>query len=444
MADEAAQSKPEEQAAESESIQQLEGSAPLVDVDATAQRLTEIANESLDSSEVARQIEELTSVVLDSAEVSTRSASIAADVSSTMRAVVTKIQETNRRNIMHSRVVLGIVAICLLMAMGVFFAITVKMSSSVKELDTIVYTLAKRVIEVDASLTAIDKTKSDLKEVTERQDKLSEQQDKLSEQITDLGKNMSALPTSVAEQTSKLADSKQSVQKELQALDTKLQALDSKITNAPALKNVQQGPNTQTLLTEILKLRQDLDNFNRARDAAQVASDKTAAKNLEQALLKAQAAATSAEKAAERATTAEKSANASEKSVQAERLAEQKAAAERAAAMRQGLYEDKGDRNRASSSLTQADIQKRSAEKPAPKSDNKPLVDKVAADKAAADKAEKLAADKAAADKAAAQKSAADKAAADKAAEKANQQRAAAQREKENSMVRFPRNDASE
>jgi hypothetical protein len=38
---------------------------PILDVDATAERLTDIANQSLDSNEVARQIEELTSVVLD-------------------------------------------------------------------------------------------------------------------------------------------------------------------------------------------------------------------------------------------------------------------------------------------------------------------------------------------------------------------------------------------
>ena len=34
----------------------------IVDVEATADRLTEIASQSLDSNEVARQIEELTSV----------------------------------------------------------------------------------------------------------------------------------------------------------------------------------------------------------------------------------------------------------------------------------------------------------------------------------------------------------------------------------------------
>ena len=43
--------------------------APILDVDATADRLTDIASQSLDSNEVARQIEELTSVVLDSAEI---------------------------------------------------------------------------------------------------------------------------------------------------------------------------------------------------------------------------------------------------------------------------------------------------------------------------------------------------------------------------------------
>ena len=116
-------------------------------VDETAARLTEIANQSLDSNEVARQIEELTSVVLDSAEVSTRSASIAADVSTTMREVVSQIQENNRRNVLHSRIMLGAFCACLLIAMGVFFGVTVKMTKSIKELDTMIYAMAKRVIK---------------------------------------------------------------------------------------------------------------------------------------------------------------------------------------------------------------------------------------------------------------------------------------------------------
>jgi len=60
-----------------EQLTTAEAQAPeeaIVDVEATADRLTEIASQSLDTNEVARQIEELTSVVLDSAEISTRSA----------------------------------------------------------------------------------------------------------------------------------------------------------------------------------------------------------------------------------------------------------------------------------------------------------------------------------------------------------------------------------
>ena len=126
-----------------------------LDVEATAQRLTELANSSLDSNEMARQIEELTAVVLDSAEVSTRSATIAADVSAVMRDVMDKIQDYNRLNVLQSRIILASFVACLVIAMGIFFAITIKMTKSIKELDTMIYAMAKRVIVVDASITSI-------------------------------------------------------------------------------------------------------------------------------------------------------------------------------------------------------------------------------------------------------------------------------------------------
>jgi hypothetical protein len=148
------------ESAEKQSADVAVGDAePILDVDATADRLTDIANQSLDSNEVARQIEELTSVVLDSAEVSTRSASIAADVSTAMRMVVAKIEETNRRNVLHSRIMLGAICVCLLVAMGFFFAITLKMTKSIKELDVMTYAMSKRMIEIDGSISAIGKTR---------------------------------------------------------------------------------------------------------------------------------------------------------------------------------------------------------------------------------------------------------------------------------------------
>jgi len=381
----------------------------LVDVEATADRLTEIASQSLDTNEVARQIEELTSVVLDSAEVSTRSASIAADVSATMRAVVSKIQENNRRNVMHSRIMLGAFCACLLIAMGIFFAITLKMTKSIKELDTMVYAMAKRVIEVDASLTAIGKTNSDFSEITEKQEEVITTQTQVAKRLEEIGKNMAAMPAVVATEANKSSDLKfKDMQKQLTTLESKLQSFDGKLQSVaekasarvqPAAPVVPQGPSTQVLLTEIQKIKSDLNAAVQVRERSQTAAEAAALKNIEKTIDKATVAAGDAQKAADKAAQsakaaadaqraaaeAQKSAAASEKASSAERLAQQRAAAERAVVMRM-----------------QSEKPEKSAEQVA--------AERAAAEKAAAARAAKAAADKAAADKAAAAERAAEKA----------------------------------
>lgn len=381
----------------------------IVDVEATADRLTEIASQSLDTNEVARQIEELTSVVLDSAEVSTRSASIAADVSATMRAVVSKIQENNRRNVMHSRIMLGAFCACLLIAMGIFFAITLKMTKSIKELDTMVYAMAKRVIEVDASLTAIGKTNSDFSEITEKQEEVITTQTQVAKRLEEIGKSMAAMPAVVAVEANKSSDLKfKDMQKQLTGLESKLQSFDSKLQSVaekasariqPPAPVAPQGPSTQVLLAEIQKLKSDLNAAVQVRERAQTAAEAAALKNIEKTIDKAAVAAGDAQKAADKAaqsakaatdaqraaTEAQRAAAASEKASAAERLAQQKAAAERAVAMRM-----------------QSEKPEKSAEQIAS--------ERAAAERAAAARAAKAAAEKAAAEKAAAAERAAEKA----------------------------------
>jgi hypothetical protein len=361
---------------------------------------------------VARQIEELTSVVLDSAEVSTRSASIAADVSATMRAVVSKIQENNRRNVMHSRIMLGAFCACLLIAMGIFFAITMKMTKSIKELDTMVYAMAKRVIEVDASLTAIGKTNSDFSEITEKQEEVITTQTQVAKRLEELGKTMAAMPTVVATEANKSSDLKfKDMQKQLTGMESKLQSFDTKLNSVtdkalarlqppPSAAVAPQGPSTQVLLTEIQKLKSDLNAAVQVRERVQTAAEAAAIKNIEKTIDKAAIAAGDAQKAADKAALsakaatdaqraaaeAQKAAAASEKASSAERLAQQKAAAERAVAMRM------------------------QSEKPV-KSAEQIAEEKAAAERAAAARASKAAAEKAAAEKAAA----AERAAAEKA-----------------------------
>jgi len=284
-----------------------------LDVDATADRLTEIANQSLNSNEVARQIEELTSVVLDSAEVSTRSASIAADVSGAMRMVVAKIEETNRRNVLHSRVMLGAICVCLLIAMGFFFGVTLKMTKSIKELDVMTYAMSKRMIEIDGSISAIGKTNSDFSEITDKQEELNTTQKNVANRLDEIGRVMSTMPNLVADQNNKLIDAK------LLAMNKSLASMEAKlVANADAEKLKQQP--VQLVLAEIQKMRTEMNQSLQARDKLQASA-------YEQAVKSASNAATLAQKAADSAIAAEKAAA-------AERLTSQKAAAERAAAMR--------------------------------------------------------------------------------------------------------------
>jgi len=347
------------------------GDEPILDVDATADRLTEIANQSLDSNEVARQIEELTSVVLDSAEVSTRSASIAADVSSAMRMVVAKIEETNRRNVLHSRVMLGAICVSLLIAMGFFFGITLKMTKSIKELDVMTYAMSKRMIEIDGSISAIGKTNSDFSEITDKQEELNTTQKNVANRLDEIGRVMSLMPNLVADQNNKLIDAK------LLAMNKSLASMEAKIAANMDADKLKQQP-VQLVLAEIQKMRTEMNQSLQARDKLQASA-------YEQAVKSASNAAAMAQKAADNAVAAEKAAA-------AERLTSQKAAAERAAAMRFAPPEKPPERTQA---------------------------DKAAADKAAAERA----AAKASAERAAAL--AAERAgAAERAAEKA---RAAAQ-----------------
>jgi len=271
-----------------------EGDAePILDVDATADRLTDIATQSLDSNEVARQIEELTSVVLDSAEVSTRSASIAADVSTAMRMVVAKIEETNRRNVLHSRVMLGAICVCLLVAMGFFFGITLKMTKSIKELDVMTYAMSKRMIEIDGSISAIGKTHSDFSEITEKQEELNTTQKNVANRLDEIGRVMSNMPNLVADQNNKLIDAK------LLTMNKSLAAMDAKIAANMDAEKIKQQP-VQLVLAEIQKLRADtnqsLQSMRTELNQSMQTRDKLQASAYEEAVKRASNAAAAAQK----------------------------------------------------------------------------------------------------------------------------------------------------
>jgi hypothetical protein len=202
--------------------------------------------------------------------------------------------------------------------MAIFFAITMKMTKSIKELDTMVYAMAKRVIEVDASLTAIGKTNSDFSEITEKQDEVITTQTQVAKRLEELGKTMAAMPTVVATEANKSSDLKfKDMQKQLTTMESKLQSFDGKLQTVaekasarfqPPAPAAPQGPSTQVLLTEIQKIKADLNAAVQVRERTQTAAEAAAIKNIEKTIDKAAVAAGDAQKAADKAEAEAKAA----------------------------------------------------------------------------------------------------------------------------------------
>ena len=172
--------------------QQPNAEAPeiLVDVDATAERLTEIASQSLDTNEVARQIEELTSVVLDSAELATRAASLAADTGTALRTAIKDLGVLQKKQNKWTIILMassGFLMLCLAL---LFAIMSMRIQARVAMLDEMLLAVGKRVTEMDASLELVGSANESLKAVATKQAEMVGVQAKLDEkleQVRDFG-----------------------------------------------------------------------------------------------------------------------------------------------------------------------------------------------------------------------------------------------------------------
>ena len=198
-----------------------------------AEGIAELQNQALDPAELSRQLEDLTSVVLNSAEVSTRSASVAADVSSDMQSVMDKMAESHTRSVQHSKIILGALLLFIIIAVGTFFAIATRMQQNIRQLDALALAVGKRVVELDSTVGAFTESSQSLFELAEKMEAVSSLPAKMDQRFEEFNKSVQAVPgqvtSQVAAQTDKSLDAKlQTLQKQLQTLEGKVQTLASR------------------------------------------------------------------------------------------------------------------------------------------------------------------------------------------------------------------------
>ena len=355
--------------------------------DGLAAGIDNLQSQALDGSEVSRQLEDLTGVVLSSAEVSTRSAEVAANISEEMRNVMIRVDDMGKRNVLHSRVMLIGLLSFLLIAVGTFFAISTRLQQNIRQLDALSLAVGKRVVELDATITAFGDATRGLGDTTEKLTGMEERQVKLDgkfeTKMEDLNKLFTKMPEQIAGQVNgqseKSLDAKlQNLQKSIQAVEAKMQALSAKAA-APATAPVQ---NNQVVIAEIQKLKKDLETALAANQvatkaayerekAAEKAADKAAiaaARNPPLSLAPAPEAKPSQTKAAELKAAQAKlaEARAAEAKAQAKAAAEAKAAEDAKAAEAKAKADAKAAEARAKAIETRAAAERAAAASQAP------------------------------------------------------------------------------
>ena len=245
---------------------------PDVDQDAiteeAAAEILELQDRALDPAELSRQLEDLTSVVLNSAEVSTRSASVAADVSSDMQAVMDKITQAHARSIHHSKIILGALLLFIIIAVGTFFAIATRMQQNIRQLDALALAVGKRVVDLDSTVGAFTESTQTLFELAEKMESINGLQGRIDQRFDEFNKTVQAMPGQVTSQVT--AQSEKSLDAKMQNLQKQLQTLEGKVQSLASRPQPQIKDNSQAVMSELQKLQKEVNGMQ-SRVAARAA-----------------------------------------------------------------------------------------------------------------------------------------------------------------------------
>lgn len=175
---------------------------------------------SMDASKSPDDLEGLKIVVLESAELATRSANMATNAGTDLKAATKHLDATLAIQKKQTTILFAAAGGLMLLAAAVFAAMTISLKSRINQLDTMVGAVGKRVVELDASMEMVGSVNDALQEMVSKQEGLTNMQGKLEARLDEAIKNSQSVP----EQTAKQVDAKgQVLAKQVQGMDSRLQ-----------------------------------------------------------------------------------------------------------------------------------------------------------------------------------------------------------------------------
>lgn len=160
-------------------------------------------------------------VIMDSAELATRAAGLAAEAGGQLRSASKELQTSYHAQRKISLVLLAVCGFLMLVAGGVFAALTWRLQDRVAQLDGMVLAVGKRVVGMDASMESVGAVQEALQALLVKQEAISVLQVKIDGRLDEAIKSTQGVP----ELTAKQVDLKtQAMSQQVAAMDGRLKA----------------------------------------------------------------------------------------------------------------------------------------------------------------------------------------------------------------------------
>ena len=221
----------------------------------------------------ADELEGLKLVMLDSAELATRSATLAVDAGEKIQTATHNLEGLMKSNKKQHQIMLGVAGSVMLFTAIVFATSIFSLKSRITQMDAMLASLSKRVVELNDSIELVGSVNEGLQEMVSKQDDMTKMQSSLETRLADAIKKSESVPERTAQQVGEkgqvLADQVKSLEGRFVQQSRAMNALASQVTGLKGAVGETGGfKKEMETLASLQKERQAADNMVAAKAAA--------------------------------------------------------------------------------------------------------------------------------------------------------------------------------
>ena len=146
------------------------------------------------------ELEGIKLVALESAELATRSANLAVGAGENMKKATHNLEELMKVNKKQHQILLGIAGGLMFVTAIVFATSIFSLKSRINQMDTMLASLSKRVVELNDSVEMVGSVNEGLQAMVSKQDDISKMQGSLESRLNEAIKNTESVPEKTAQQ----------------------------------------------------------------------------------------------------------------------------------------------------------------------------------------------------------------------------------------------------